>query len=396
VQTLVGQASTASALAVAPDGRLVVAGFTQVSNTPAILIDLLILRHLPDGRLDPAFGRGGMVITDFGGIDEARALVLQPDGKLVVAGFACVSDRASPQCLTLARYQPDGSLDPTFGLGGWVTTFLGQFVMPTALVSQSDGKLVVGGNFSSLILLARYEALGCPAVNPASCLAHLEAFVTEVYQAALARQPDAGEAAYWVDVLASEPTPDTVRGMLHVVFDGPKFRQRPVNPWQYVEALYLAMLGREPVRAELDWWVQAVLDRVNTLLPGFVDSPEFQRLVPSCRDVGAVSLLVGRLYLYALGRGGSPAELTWWTQAIVSGCGVEAGIEDIFNSLEYLAVPRTWADHVTRLYRALLAREPDTGERAWWVADLTGELADLEDDVMASPEFEARVYRLFP
>jgi hypothetical protein len=155
------------------------------------------------------------------------------------------------------------------------------------------------------------------------------------------------------------------------------------------------MLGREPTSAELDWWVQQVLDRVNTLLPGFVESPEFQRLVPSCQDAAAVSLLVGRLYLYALQRGGRPAELTWWTQAVLTWCAVEEGVEDFLNGLEYLAVPRTRADHVTRLYRALLAREPAAGEREWWVEDLTGQLADLEADVMASPEFAARVDRLF-
>jgi hypothetical protein len=44
--------------------------------------------------------------------------------------------------------------------------------------------------------------------------------------------------AYWVDVLMTAPTPDTLRGMLHVVFDGAEFRHRPVNPWQYVAALY--------------------------------------------------------------------------------------------------------------------------------------------------------------
>ena len=111
----------------------------------------------------------------------------------------------------------------------------------------------------------------------------LEAFVTDVYLAALARTPDPTEMAYWVDVLTATSTPDTVRGMLHVVFESPEFRQRPVNPWQYVEALYQAMLGREPDQAESDWWVQAVLDRFNTLLPAFLYSPEFQRLVPTVR-----------------------------------------------------------------------------------------------------------------
>ena len=55
----------------------------------------------------------------------------------------------------------------------------------------------------------------------------------------------------------------------------------------------------------------------------------------------------------------------------------------------------TLADHVTVLYRALLAREPEAGGLARG-GDLAGQLADLEDDIMDSPEFEAHVYRLFP
>ena len=181
--------------------------------------------------------------------------------------------------MLLARYLPDGRVDPAFGTEGLVITDVGGREFPSALLQQPDGYLVVAGSFGpstlpgstsneSAILLARYQALGCPIADPEPCLAQLEAFVTDVYLAALARTPDASEKAYWVDVLTTEPTPDTVRGMLHVVFDGPEFRQRPVNPWQYVDALYQAMLGREPDQAELDWWVQAVLDRVNTAAAG--------------------------------------------------------------------------------------------------------------------------------
>src|SRR5262245_61131056 len=170
---------------------------------------------------------------------------------------------------------------------------------------------------STAILMARYQALGCPVVNPGPCVASLDAFVVDVYQAALAQQPTAAEVDYWVDVLTAEPNVDTLRGMLHVVFDGLEFRQRPVNPWQYVEALYQAMLRREPAPPELDWWVQTVLDCFNTLLPDFLDSAEFQRLVPSCQDQAAVTLLVGQLYQQALRRVASAGELAWWTQAIL-------------------------------------------------------------------------------
>jgi uncharacterized delta-60 repeat protein len=379
-----------------PDGRLVVAGFREVPSRMSA--GTLLARFLPDGRMDPAFGTAGMVITDVGvpAFSTSDALIQQPDGKLVIVGHVA----GGPIDMFLGRYLPDGRVDPAFGTGGIVITDVGGGKSPSALLQQPDGTLVVAGSFSTSnetdILLARYQALGCPIADPQPCIAQLEAFVADVYLAALVRTPNASEMASWVDVLTTEPTPDIVRGMLHVVFDGPEFRQRPVNPWQYVDALYQAMLGREPDQAELDWWVQAVLDRVNTALPAFLESPEFQRLVPDCQDQAAVTLLVGRLYQQVLRRVASVEERAWWTQDISTWCTLEEAVEVFFTSLEYLSMPRTLADHVTVIYRALSAREPDVGGLAWWVDDLAGQLTTLEDDVMASPEFEAHVYRLFP
>ena len=398
-----GQAPSSAGRAIIqqPDGRLVVAGFRQEPSSMSA--GTLLVSFLPDGELDPAFGMGGMVMTNVGVPAFSNALIQQPDGKLVSAGNVA----GGPIDMLLARYLPDGRLDPAFGTAGIVITDVGGTERPSALLQQPDGTLVVAGSFGpttlpgstsneSAILLARYQALGCSLADLEPCIARLESFVTDVYLAALVRTPDTSELSYWVDVLATEPTPDTVRGMLHVVFDGPEFRRRPVNPWQYVEALYQAMLGRDPAPSELDWWVQAVLDRFNTLLPEFVESSEFQRLVPSCRDQAAVTLLVGRLYQQVLRRVASAAELAWWAQDIITWCALEDAVETFFNTDEYLGMPRTLTDHVTVLYRALLAREPDTGGLAWWVDDLAEQLAAIEDDLMASPEFEASVYRLFP
>ncbi|MGH8066966.1 MAG: DUF4214 domain-containing protein [Candidatus Entotheonellia bacterium] len=385
--------SAGQALIQQPDGNLVVAGSFSTSSSSG----LLLVRYLPDGRMDPAFGTAGVVMTDVGVPALPRALIQQPDGKLVAGGYRAANGAND---ILLVRYLPDGSLDPAFGTGGSVITDAGGGELASALFQQPDGALVVAGWFSGSgatdILVARYQALGCPLVNPEACRAQLATFVTDVYLAVLGRQPDSGEVDYWVDVLETDPTPDTARAMLHVVFDGPEFRQRPVNPWQYVEALYHVMLGRDPAPAELDWWVQAVLDHFDTVLPEFIDSPEFQRLVPSCQDQAAVTLLVGRLYQQVLRRIASTEELSWWTADITIWCDIQDAVEVFFNSLEYLSVPRTLADHVTVLYRALLAREPDAGGLAWWVDDLAGQLAALEDDIMASLEFEAHVFRLFP
>jgi uncharacterized delta-60 repeat protein len=394
--------TSATSLVLQPDGKLVVAGTSDPAPPNNFMPTAFLVRYRADGRVDTSFGTGGTA-TVAGVASSGRGLVLQPNGKLVVAGDHLHTSFPPLVDILLSRFQPDGRLDGTFGARGTASITVGGSSAFDTLLQQSDGRLVMASTHSpgppatifgsTNILLARYQALGCPSADPDPCLASLATFVTEVYQAAFARQPDAGEEAYWVDVLATAPAPDTVRGMLHAVFESSEFRQRPLNPWQYVEALYLAMLGREPASAEIDLCVQAVLDRVNTLLPGFVDSPEFQSLVPSCHDQVAVTRLVERLYQYALGRGGNPAG---WTQAIITWCAVEEGVEDFLNSLEYLAEPRTLADHVTVLYRALLAREPEARGLAKGVEYLAGQLADFEAGIMANPEFEAHAYRLFP
>lgn len=78
---------------------------------------IALLRYNPDGTLDTAFGENGKVTT--GDSNVAAALALQTDGKIVVAGS--FNDGANNEFLLL-RYDPDGGLDPTFGIDGKVTT----------------------------------------------------------------------------------------------------------------------------------------------------------------------------------------------------------------------------------------------------------------------------------
>jgi len=95
-----------NAIAVQPDGKMVVVGESALA------------RYLPDGSLDSSFGNGGYVATGF----AAHVLALQPDGKIVVAGSSGpVSDTVLSE-FTLARYDPNGSLDTTFGTGGITNT----------------------------------------------------------------------------------------------------------------------------------------------------------------------------------------------------------------------------------------------------------------------------------
>src|SRR5438034_997582 len=78
------------------------------------------------GDLDPTFGSGGKVLTDLrpASYDTAQAVALQPNGKIVAAGFSDAA-AASHNDFALVRYNSDGSLDMGFGLGGKVLTDIG-------------------------------------------------------------------------------------------------------------------------------------------------------------------------------------------------------------------------------------------------------------------------------
>src|SRR6266540_3708037 len=140
VTTAIGFGAEANALALQPDGKLVAAGTSDIEDSTTVGPQFALVRYNPDGSLDTSFGVGGKVTTAIGdGADRrharAFALALQPDGKLVAAG--------EPD-FTLVRYR-DGSLDTSFGVSGKVTTSDGVLVVANALALQPDGKLVAAG-----------------------------------------------------------------------------------------------------------------------------------------------------------------------------------------------------------------------------------------------------------
>src|SRR5262249_26976927 len=85
--------------------------------------------------------QGGEGLT--GNFDEAHAIAVQPDGKIVVAGSSF--SNATGEDIALARYKADGSLDPSFGVGSRVLTDFGGGETAFALALQADGRIVVAG-----------------------------------------------------------------------------------------------------------------------------------------------------------------------------------------------------------------------------------------------------------
>ncbi len=129
------------------DDKTVLAGHTGSA-------DFALVRYNTDGSLDTGFDSDGIVITDFGGSDQCKAVVQDGDGKIVAAGFSGTN-------VALARYNTDGSLDTTFDTDGKVSADIsGSSDQAQAVAIQNDGKIVIAGLGGNDFIVARFNSNG--------------------------------------------------------------------------------------------------------------------------------------------------------------------------------------------------------------------------------------------
>jgi uncharacterized delta-60 repeat protein len=153
--------SQSYAIALQPDGKIILGGYAHIGGSSNV--DFALMRLMHNGDLDPSFDFDGKVTTPIGphpDQDMADALIIQSDGKIVATGYSLNTGFA------LARYNTDGSLDTSFGNSGKILTSIG---LGTALISgavlQADGKIVVSGVARGLqtrgdFVVARYNPNG--------------------------------------------------------------------------------------------------------------------------------------------------------------------------------------------------------------------------------------------
>jgi uncharacterized delta-60 repeat protein len=120
-----------------PDSKLLRTTYSTTNNG-----DIMLLRNNSDGTPDAGFGNGGTVITDFGGNESATSIGFQADGKIVIGGIWRDNNGSD---FLVVRYNPDGTVDGSFGNGGYVRmNFINEDHVQSIAIA-SDGKIVFGG-----------------------------------------------------------------------------------------------------------------------------------------------------------------------------------------------------------------------------------------------------------
>jgi uncharacterized delta-60 repeat protein len=182
-----------------PTGRAVV---LQPDGKIVVLAGLNLGRFNPNGSFDTSFGTGGSVATPFNGVfgEEARDLALQSDGRILVVGYT----RANPTILNydfaIRRFEANGAVDTSFGNGGLVTLdFFGQVDNAHRIALLPDGRIVVGGhagilsgtgNLRHSFAVARFNPDGSPDTTFVDQVGHTTAVGGVSLPTAMAIAPD--------------------------------------------------------------------------------------------------------------------------------------------------------------------------------------------------------------
>jgi uncharacterized delta-60 repeat protein len=147
-------------IAVQDDGKLI--SLTSVGNGSFNDTKIVVTRFNPDGTLDWTFGDGGRVTFDASPYGEAASSIgIQADGRIVISGALRVSTTPYDRGAILLRLLPDGSLDPSFGGGaGWLAHEFGSYEWLDQLGFTSDGRIVAGGTVDQKLLLVRFGSDG--------------------------------------------------------------------------------------------------------------------------------------------------------------------------------------------------------------------------------------------
>jgi uncharacterized delta-60 repeat protein len=144
--TTVGSGARASAVAIQPDGKIVVVGDVLRSGSER---DIALVRYNPNGTPDLSFGENGRVVVAISNQNEViNAVAIDGNGRIVVVGSIEPFDDTPITDFLIVRFTPNGALDATFGNGGAVTASQGSTDSFNAVAIQPNGRIVAAGGTS--------------------------------------------------------------------------------------------------------------------------------------------------------------------------------------------------------------------------------------------------------
>ncbi len=350
--------TTGKAVAVQPDGRIVVAGYVLGRNS--LNSDALVARFLPDFSPDPSFDSDGRRAVDLGGDDDARELVLLPDGKIVVAGRYTAPAAQTSSGLAVARFNTDGSSDTSFGAGG------------KALVGLDTPYATFGGGSMGLAVLADGKAIVGTATQGDVALARLTAFGQLDLTwgpGGIVRTDFGGPGAEQATDLAAAPGGKVVAGGFASNYRNSRialarYLTEPSPNVPYVTHLYQDLLGRSPDAVGVLFWSSA-LDAGTPraqVVSAFLNTDEYRTHV------------VSGLYMTILHRAVDDNGIDTYVPALRRGVTVEQSKALLLGSFEYFQKHGATNDgFLAGLYQDVLGRPIDaTGRRVFGQALTAG------------------------
>jgi uncharacterized delta-60 repeat protein len=371
VTTLNTATNSAGAVTLQPDGKILVAGSSAGG------FQMGVVRYLPGGQADPTFGSAGL--SDPFGLSApaSKAVVVQPNGLIVVAG---ASPSAFGTLANVAVLAPDGSPDTAFGTGGTVSIDFVTSDSPIAVLYQPDGKLVVlGTNFvppsKRTFALARYQA---DTASPVVPLYDTERFADAVYHDVLNRVPTAAE------LQAVEAPLDAARfPVLSSVALG--YVTSPEGRGDVIAGYYQQYLGRSAGPGEIQLWLPPQQNlSPDQVLPLILGSAEYFQKHGSDN----AQWLAG-VYHDLLGRAPDPGSQPW-LDALNRGAPRDQVAALIAASTEYRG------DVIAQVYATDLGRSAGAGDIAVWLPALAqpappgggpSPREQFRAGVLASPEY---------
>ena len=147
-------------LEILPNQKILGGSFKRTSTSGIILVHIALLQFNEDGSPDTTFGNDGVVITQIENTSFINSMCIQPDGKIIICG-----DYDDTNFVTnglIARYNPDGSLDSSFGIDGIVkmNTDNYNFYSAGSVRLTADNKIIVAGDTGSQTFIARFNSDG--------------------------------------------------------------------------------------------------------------------------------------------------------------------------------------------------------------------------------------------